>query len=159
QAAAYDGAAVRNAAVVAQQVPISGIEGEDFAGVVATFTSANPFETAADFTAVIDWGDGTPTTTGSVTADPTRPLFLVTGVHHYGVAADYASPATVSERDGLSVRPPTPAGAADLQAGRRTFTNLAQSVSTQLRALGDFNRDGLLDIAVPQTANPMGYPS
>jgi hypothetical protein len=124
QAAASNGAAIRNAAVTAVQVPISGIEGEDFAGVVATFTSANPFETAADFTAVIDWADGTPSTPGTVTADPTRPQFLVTGMHHYRVAGDYAFSVTVIERDGLTVRAGIPAGTADLQAGRRTFTGL-----------------------------------
>ena len=34
--------------------------------VVAKFTDANPTSTVDDFTAVIDWGDGTPTTLGTI---------------------------------------------------------------------------------------------
>jgi uncharacterized repeat protein (TIGR01451 family) len=38
---------------------ISTTEGIPFLGTVATFTDANPFDAAADFTAGIDWSDGT----------------------------------------------------------------------------------------------------
>ena len=37
-----------------------------FKGQVASFTDANPVSTIADFTATIDWGDGTPLTAGTV---------------------------------------------------------------------------------------------
>jgi hypothetical protein len=51
-----------------------------FSGVVASFTDGNPAATAGDFTATIDWGDGT-TTAGSVSAASGN--FLVTGSHAY----------------------------------------------------------------------------
>lgn len=38
---------------------ITTAEDIPFLGTVATFTDANPFDTAADFTAAIDWSDGT----------------------------------------------------------------------------------------------------
>ena len=56
RAVAFDGAAVGNAAMDALQVPVDGVEGNEFSAVVATFTSANPFEVATDFTAVVELG-------------------------------------------------------------------------------------------------------
>lgn len=49
---------------------------------VATFTDANPGGTTADFTATIDWGDGTQPTTGVVTG-PNGGPFTVSGSHSY----------------------------------------------------------------------------
>jgi len=58
-----------------------------FTGVVGTFVDDSPTANAADFTTVsIDWGDGTPTTTGTVTAtlqDLNSVHFNVTGTHTY----------------------------------------------------------------------------
>jgi hypothetical protein len=157
RAAAFDGALIRDAAVNALQVPFSGVEGNDFSGVVATFTSANPFETAADFTAAVNWTDGTPTTAGVITADPTHHLFVVTATHRYRVPGDYAFSVTISEGDGLTVQAALPSGAPELLAGRRTFTG-ARETSGQLQAIGDFNHDGFLDIAIPSgnTTTPPG---
>ena len=147
RAIAFDGAMVRNAAIDAVQLPISGVEGNNFTGVVATFTDANPFEVAADFTALVDWGDGTPATAGAIVADPAGGLFDVTATHVYRVPGNYNFSVTVIDRDGLSVQAavltPPPAGL----AGRRIYT-FDSPASGQLQALGDFNRDGLLDIAV-----------
>jgi hypothetical protein len=50
-------------------------------GTLATFTDVNPLATTADFTATIDWGDGT-TSTGAVTG-PTGGPFTVSGSHTY----------------------------------------------------------------------------
>jgi hypothetical protein len=55
--------------------------GTAFSGTVATFTDTNTTLTASNFTASINWGDGT-TTTGTVTADP-KGGFDVTGTHTY----------------------------------------------------------------------------
>jgi hypothetical protein len=54
-----------------------------FSGKVGTFTDANPGGTADDFTATIDWGDGTPKTAGVVTAGATAGTFDVSGSHTY----------------------------------------------------------------------------
>ncbi|HEU5271331.1 MAG TPA: PKD domain-containing protein, partial [Jatrophihabitans sp.] len=50
--------------------------------VLATFTDANPTGPLSDFTATIDWGDGTPATSGMV-AGPTGGPFTVSGDHSY----------------------------------------------------------------------------
>jgi hypothetical protein len=48
---------------------------------VAAFTDANPYATTADFTATIDWGDGS-TSAGTVSG-PTGGPFTVSGSHTY----------------------------------------------------------------------------
>ena len=56
-----------------------------FNGVVGTFTDpGNPLQTPGDWTATIDWGDGT-TTAGTVSGDPT--LFSISGSHTYTSAS------------------------------------------------------------------------
>ncbi len=59
---------------------------------VATFTDTNPLGTAADFTAVIHWGDGQTTTAtaanGGIVSTGTsnlQPTFAVVAAHSYGV--------------------------------------------------------------------------
>jgi hypothetical protein len=49
---------------------------------VATFTDANPSAILGDFSATIDWGDGTPITSGAISGSPGSP-FIVTGSHAY----------------------------------------------------------------------------
>ncbi len=51
---------------------------------IASFADPNMVETANAYTAMIDWGDGSPVSQGVVTADPTIPgKFIVTGSHTY----------------------------------------------------------------------------
>src|SRR5438105_5022445 len=51
--------------------PVSGIEGTEGTPLVnvqvATFIETDTAEVASDFTASVDWGDGTPPTPGTVT--------------------------------------------------------------------------------------------
>ena len=75
-----------NLTVTAQK--ISATVGQQFSGVVATFTDVDPKATAGNFTATINWGDGT-TTQGTVTADP-KGGFDVSGSHTYSSAAEPA---------------------------------------------------------------------
>ena len=48
---------------------------------VATFTDSNATDTAGDFTATIDWGDGSGLTAGTVSGS--NGLFVVSGGHTY----------------------------------------------------------------------------
>jgi large repetitive protein len=57
-----------------------------FKGAVASFTDANTAANAGDFAALIDWGDGTPMTAGSVTAGAAAGAFTVNGSHTYADA-------------------------------------------------------------------------
>ena len=56
---------------------------------VATFTDANPSATAGDFTATINWGDGT-TSSGTDHGGPNTGIFSVSGAAHtYAEAGNY----------------------------------------------------------------------
>ena len=81
--------------IVANGLAISAAEAQPFDGEVATFTNANPLASAQDFTASIDWGDGSPTSPGTITqgADGT---FFVSGRHTYSTATSPGSPLTVT---------------------------------------------------------------
>ena len=54
---------------------------QGFNGPVATFTDANVGSTTADFTAMIDWGDGSSSSTGRVSGSDGS--FIVSGEHTY----------------------------------------------------------------------------
>ena len=61
----------------------SAIQGVAFNGSVGTFTSARPGSAVADFTATIDWGDGSPTSSGTITS--MSGTFTVGGSHTYAL--------------------------------------------------------------------------
>jgi len=82
---------------------VTPTEGQAFSGGVASFTDAgNPDQVAGDFSATINWGDGT-TTTGTVSGSTGGP-FTISGAHTYAdegsfkVLAAFAddSPSTLS---------------------------------------------------------------
>ncbi len=72
------------------------VEGNSLTGVVAAFTDANPFGKVGDYSATIDWGDGTPTNPDSSTGAISQPggpgtAFVVTGTHTYAEEGTYYS--------------------------------------------------------------------
>jgi PKD repeat protein len=66
-----------------------------FNGTVATFTDSDKTKTPASFTATIDWGDATPTTTGVITGGSGS--FTVTGTHTYTDEQSFTFTVTVAE--------------------------------------------------------------
>lgn len=82
--------------VVLTAAPIRGTELAATTYTVATFTDASqPSLIAGDFTATIDWGDGTSTTTGNVTLS--GGVFTVTGSHPFADEGTFNVKVTVSE--------------------------------------------------------------
>jgi hypothetical protein len=75
-------------------------EGVAFSGAVSTFTDANATAPASDFTATIDWGDGSPLTLGTI-AEPNGAgtAFVVAGNHTYTVNRAQPYPITVAILD------------------------------------------------------------
>ena len=57
-----------------------------FSGPVAIFSDANTGATIADYTATIDWGDGTPPSIGTLVALAPAGTFEVTGSHTYATS-------------------------------------------------------------------------
>ena len=78
---ATDTASIADAPLTAGTVTVGGgVEGVTPATLSATFTDANPNGSPADFTATVNWGDGTQTT-GVVTEN--AGVFSVAGTHIY----------------------------------------------------------------------------
>src|SRR5207244_3023634 len=64
---------------------ISAVEGMAFSGAVATFTDPAGPEAVADYTATIDWGNGSSPGTITVSGN----TFTVTGSHTYAEEGSY----------------------------------------------------------------------
>ncbi|HEV3339277.1 MAG TPA: TIGR03118 family protein, partial [Pirellulales bacterium] len=86
----------------AQNTPLAGegaavtpTEGATFSGAVATFASSTATAQAGNFTATIDWGDGT-TSAGTVVANP-EGGFNVVGAHLYAEEATDAIHVAVTD--------------------------------------------------------------
>ena len=78
---------------------ISGIVGAPLTAKVASFTDADPNGAAGDFTALIDWGDGTSPTAGSITANGSSG-FDVTGTHTYAATGTFSIIVSVTDVGG-----------------------------------------------------------
>jgi hypothetical protein len=70
---------------------------------VTSFTDANPAATGADFTATIDWKDGTPVTAGVIVAGAGGLFFDVTGTHTYDKEGVYNPVVTVRDVGGSAL--------------------------------------------------------
>jgi hypothetical protein len=71
--------------------------GTNVSGTVATFTDDDPGGTVSDYTASINWGDGT-TTTGTVTAGTGK--FNVGGSHTYTKSGTFVVTVTIKDKGG-----------------------------------------------------------
>jgi uncharacterized repeat protein (TIGR01451 family) len=68
--------------ITAAPASISATEGQIFSGTVATFTDPNTLATPAEYSATIDWGDGSPLDP-SATITGSGGNFTVSGSHKY----------------------------------------------------------------------------
>lgn len=98
-------ATVADAALTATGVSVSAVRGALFTGAVAVLYDGNPFGSAADFTATIDWGDGTESDGTVVAAAGSG--FEVWGSHRYAASGTTAAVVTIQ-----SVAPGTATAAA-----------------------------------------------
>ncbi len=94
--------------------PVTAIAGVAFSGQVAAITDNNPSATVSGFTAAINWGDGTPNATGTVSQGSSG--LVVSGTHTYATAGSYPTQITVTDTGGptasgigsATVNPPLP---------------------------------------------------
>jgi hypothetical protein len=102
RATATGTATVGDYAIDATGVPIADqAPGQAFNVPVATFTDANPEAPLGEFTAVIDWGDGPPTSAGAITQPSgTGSEFDVSGGHSYATSATYTVTITITDPGG-----------------------------------------------------------
>ncbi|HVX64239.1 MAG TPA: TIGR03118 family protein, partial [Pirellulales bacterium] len=80
--------------------PISTTEGSTFSGNVATFTDTYTVTPKESFTATIDWGDGTSTSTGQITGS--NGTFTISGSHVYATQGSPTFSVTISENGGTA---------------------------------------------------------
>ncbi len=83
--------------ITASPVDFSASEQSLFSGEVATFTDDNPSAAPSDFVAVIDWGDGSATSFGTITEN--AGTFSVSGQHAYTDEGSFAATVTITEQE------------------------------------------------------------
>jgi large repetitive protein len=77
------------------------VPGVVFTRRVAFFTDANPSAVPSDFTGVINWGDGTPGTVGTIVALPSGE-FAVSGLHDYLSPGQYSALVSIFDMGGAT---------------------------------------------------------
>jgi hypothetical protein len=117
--------------LAASSTTISSTEGTVItSATVATFTDANPNAAASDFTATIDWGDGT-STSGTVVAQ-SGGGFAVDGTHTYADEGKYAVSTTIKDVGGSTASATSSARVADADVlighGRRLRAHVNQAL-------------------------------
>ncbi len=81
------------------QVAVQAYENSPLTNVtVTTFTSSSPFDTAGEFVATIDWGDGSPVSAGAIRQDAAG-VFHVTGSHTYPDPGSFSVHVVIGEDD------------------------------------------------------------
>ncbi len=87
-----------NSVLTVTGVDITANEGVPFSGTVATFTDSDPTRVAGNFTATIDWGDGTTSPANVTGSGP----FSVSGNHTYAEEGPYTLTVSVKDNGGPS---------------------------------------------------------
>jgi hypothetical protein len=76
-------------------------QGIAFNRQLATFTDGNPAAPLGDFTATVNWGDGSTPTTGSITQPGgVGTTFVVNGTHDYGISGSETVTVTITDVGG-----------------------------------------------------------
>src|SRR5262249_5550429 len=127
-AGAASSATVTDAPLTAAGTTITAVEGSPFSGKVATFTDANPFAVAGDFTARITWGGGQ-SSGGTVPYDSTRGIFVVSGANTYVDAGSYPITVQIADAGGSSANPSSTASVSDAPLSALGTTITAQEGS------------------------------
>jgi cyclophilin family peptidyl-prolyl cis-trans isomerase len=120
-------ATVNDAALSVQPVAVNAQAGAVFSGPVATFTDADAGAQASDFSATINWGDGTTPSAGTVQAASGG--FQVVGSHTYASDGTFSPTVKVTQVNPAGTLDPAPA------AGTATDTaTITAAAATTLTA-------------------------
>jgi len=103
---------------------ITGVQGQSFTGVVATFSDINSGTTAGDYTATIDWGDGN-YGNGTITGNDTTG-FTVSGSNIFAAAGNLTITVTVTDPSGASARALSIGNIAGIVASPVTMSNVTE---------------------------------
>jgi phosphodiesterase/alkaline phosphatase D-like protein len=92
-------ARVADARLSATGEAVNGTVGAQFSGTVAKFTDANPDGKISQYTASINWGDGSSASAGTIKAAEGGG-FLVSGSHTYAAVGTYTTSIAIKDVDG-----------------------------------------------------------
>ena len=98
---------------------INASAGLPFDGAVASFVDGTPTATQADFTSMINWGDGTEPTAGTVSG-PTGGPFTVSGTHTYSAGGAYGVNVSLTDTVDNSTYQASP-GSAQVSSGQLNY--------------------------------------
>jgi hypothetical protein len=90
---------VNDAALFSTPQTFVGVAGTSFNGQVASFTDSNPVG-ALTYTATINWGDNSGTSTGTIA--PLGTSFTVSGTHLYKEPGTYTATVTINDAGGAT---------------------------------------------------------
>lgn len=117
-ASAASTATITDAALTSIGRMITPVEQNSFVAVVASVDDANPYGTADDLTAIVNWGDGSPNSSADVVPNPGAITdgagFLLMGSHTYAVQGLYPITVTVQSSGGSSTAAASEANTADM---------------------------------------------
>jgi hypothetical protein len=91
---------VTDAPLTASGSELNAIIGKAFTGQVASLTDGNPLASASDYAVTINWGDGTSSSVGTVSAGPGG--FVINGTHTYSSIGTYATTISIADDGGAS---------------------------------------------------------
>jgi outer membrane protein assembly factor BamB len=86
--------------ITAHGTTFSATEGASFSGKVASFDDPDTSATASEYSATIDWGDGSPTSSGTISGSGGS--FQVDGTHTYTEEGSYKVTVTITDVDDSS---------------------------------------------------------
>jgi len=113
-------AKVADAPLGSSPTNVTATAGQPFSGQVASFTDGDPGGTVSDYSASINWGDGSPTSAGTATASSGG--FAAAGSHVYGAAGGYSVTVTIADAGGSSATAHGTASVATPPAPKATFS-------------------------------------
>ncbi len=140
--------ATGDAAVTATGQAVSATEGAAFTGQVASFTDPDTAALAGDYTASIDWGDGSPSSNGTLSGS--GGTFAVSGTHTYAEEGSFPIVVTVTDADSPS-NSATSTGAATVADAGLTASGATLPAVSPLAFTGT--------VATFTDANPLSTPA
>ena len=127
-ATAISPAVITDAPLIAQSGGIVTLQGQAFSGLVASFTDTDPNGTLTDYSATINWGDGT-TTAGTIVQG--TEVFLVDGTHTYAQSGTDPILITITDTGGASVSFNTMATVDTFSTNPLTFSGIEGALASQ----------------------------
>jgi hypothetical protein len=91
-----------DAGISAQPTTFAATEGQSFTGTVASFTDSDANATAGEYSATVDWGDGSPLDTTATITQNADGSFSVNGTHTYAEEGTYTVKVTITDTDNAS---------------------------------------------------------